>query len=285
MDWHYVLATGLVAVMAASIFVDFWGHRDNHEMSFKESSLWSLGWIAVAIIFGGFIWMVHGQESATLYYSGYFLEKALSVDNLIVFTAVFKMFNIRCQAQKHKVLLYGIAGALIFRAIFVYFGTKLMNVNPMVHVAFAGIIAYSAFAMLTSKDDDEEESGVAKFVKEKMPFLSPLVACIIAIELSDVMFAFDSVPAVIGITQDPLLVYAAMMMAILGLRALYFVMDVLIDRLVHLEKAVIVLLFFVAAKMVAGVWGFHVDPMHSLVVVIATLGLGVVTSLVSTRKA
>lgn len=295
----------MLAFMAISIFVDFFGHKDKHVMGLKEASLWSIGWIALAIAYGFFLKVYYGAEASSLYFSGYALEKALSVDNLVVFTAIFASFGIKCQATQHRILLWGIAGALIFRGIFVALGTELFNLHWGVQVLFAVIVAWSAKAVLFEDDGEDKDYSkhpVIKLVRKfypvavsdnsgnfftvinKVKYVTPAFLCMVVIELSDVMFSFDSVPAVIGVTQEPFLVYACMIFAILGLRALYFVLNALLDKLHYLNYAIAGLLLFVAGKLALGAFGIHVDPTLSLYIVLGTLASGVIASIAMPEK-
>lgn len=299
----------LAVVLVFSIYIDFIGHKDGHTMSTDTAIGWSVLWIVIALAFGGAIWMIHGADWAGAYYSGYFLEKALSVDNLMVFTAIFSSFGIRSQSLQHKILLWGIAGALVLRGLFVAAGTQLMSLHWSVQVVFAAIVAYSGYAMMKElkKPEETEEKDytkhpVVKLVGKVFPvtptlvgdtilakqagkwIATPALACLFVIEISDVVFAFDSVPAVMGITQEPVLVYSAMVMAILGLRALYFVLQSLLDKLEYLPHAIIGLLYFIAGKMVlTALTGIHFPAMVSLGVVVSALTWGVVKSLRSTK--
>ncbi len=246
------------------------------------------------------------------------------MDNLIVFMAIFAWFGIK-SALQHRILYWGIIGALVFRAIFVLIGTSLFMASPWVGFFFAALVAWSAVQMLTSSGGDEEiedysDHWSVRLTGRLMPiytrlhldrffvrdeelsldeettkpvtrhgalYATPAFLCLAAIETSDIAFSFDSVPAVISVTQEPLLVYAAMIFAILGLRSLYFVLAALTRYLVHLEKSVIALLFFIAAKMVLQAWnhaigdtGLDISPGASLMIVLGTLTIGVVASLI-----
>ena len=254
---------------------------------------WSVFWIAVSVAFGGYLYFARGSETMSLYFAGYILEKSLSVDNLFVMMAIFSWFKIP-EIYRHRVLYFGIIGAVIFRLVFVAVGTSLLGISPWMEFVFATMVAYSTIMMMKKGDDSEEIEdysnhlayravyrffpvlprllGHSFFVKnseisaqisadEKAKLqnqisklnakwiATPLFLCLCVIELSDVMFAFDSVPAVIAVSKDPLIVYSAMIFAILGLRTLYFVLEALKDYLAYLEKVVIALLFFIAAKL------------------------------------
>ena len=245
----------------------------------------------------------------------------------MVFMAIFASFGIRSGMQ-HRILYWGIMGALVFRAIFVMIGTSLFMASPWVGFAFAAFVAWSAIQMLKSGTDEQDiedysEHWSVKLTGRLMPiytklhfdrffikhrellvngldnsvtrngaiYATPAFLCLMAIETSDIAFAFDSVPAVISVTQEPLLVYAAMIFAILGLRSLYFVLAALTRYLVHLEKAVIALLFFIAGKMTLQSWnhaigdtGIHISPSTSLMIILGMLLIGVIASLVFPEK-
>lgn len=300
-QWLYSILAVLIVV---SITVDFFGHK-GHTMSMKEAAGWSLFWVAVSVVFGGIIYMFRGADDAASFFSGYLLEKMLSVDNLMVFTAIFASFGIKCQQAQHKVLLFGIAGALLFRGIFVYFGTALLDLHWTVEVLFGLLIALSAYAML--KGDSEEEVDyskhfVVKWVNKFYPMdnklhgdkffimkkgtvmATPMLACVAVIELSDIMFAFDSVPAVIAVTKDMFLVFAAMSLAIMGLRALYFLMQKVIEMVPDLEKVVIGVLFLVAGKLIAGAFGYHMPPYIMVSIIMTSFAVAIVMPFLRGKK-
>lgn len=313
-------------VIGFSVYMDLHAHRKQTEISVKDASLWSVFWIILALAFYGYLWVRFDKNWADLYLAGYVLEKSLSVDNLMVFMAIFSSFAIKGILQ-HRILYWGIIGALVFRAIFVVIGTSLFYASAWVGFVFAAVVAWSGWKMLISRGEAEEihdysDHWSVRMTEKFMPvfprlhldrffitraivrdlqdadpslklkrtaavFATPAFLCLMAIETSDVMFAFDSVPAVIAITQEPFLVYAAMIFAILGLRSLYFVLAALTKYLIHLDKAVIALLFFIAAKLALQSWnhaigdtGIHISPNASLFIVLGTLALGVIASFV-----
>lgn len=306
MDNPIGLYVVLALVLIVSIGIDFFGHRDGHEMSFKESSLWSLFWIAMGCGVGAFIYWDYGAIAASEYFSGYAMEKALSIDNLMVFMAIFSFFGIKDSAREHKILLWGIAGALVFRGIFVAAGSSLFHLHMSVQIVFGLLVIWSAKAILFSKDEDEEvdynDTWYIRIVKKFCPvdtspgmstFFSKvngkrhvtlMFLCMVTIELSDIMFSFDSVPAVIGVTKEAALIYAAMIMAVLGLRALFFVLGSLMKHLSRLEAFVGIILAFVGGKLIAGAFGLEMDAIHSLYVVLGLLAAGVLTSLAFPKK-
>lgn len=322
------------AVIGLSVYLDLFAHRHSQEISFKDASLWSIFWIVISLAFYVYLALRFEQKWADMYLTGYVLEKTLSVDNLMVFMAIFASFGIKGGLQ-HRILYWGILGALVFRAIFVVLGTSLFQASVWVGFLFAAVVAWTGWKMLVASGGDNEiedysEHWSVQMAKKALPvfprlhlerffitrrivedlqredssieiqgrgkatvkyFATPAFLCLLAIETSDVMFAFDSVPAVIAVTQEPLLVYAAMIFAILGLRSLYFVLAALTKYLVHLEKAVIALLFFIAFKLALqstnhafGDTGFHIGPNVSLIIVLATLAIGVIASFIFPEK-
>ncbi len=309
-------------VVGISIYLDLFAHKHSTEITVADAAKWSVFWVMLALSFYGYLWGRFSKEWADLYLAGYFLEKSLSVDNLMVFMAIFASFGIKSVLQ-HRILYWGIIGALVFRAIFVLVGASLFMASPWVGFLFAALVAWSAVQMLKSRGDGEEiedysdhwsvrltgklmpiytklhfdrffvkhqelftdSEAMQKITRTGALYATPAFLCLAAIETSDLAFSFDSVPAVISVTQEPLLVYAAMIFAILGLRSLYFVLAALTRYLVHLEKAVIALLFFIAAKMVLQSWnhaigdtGLHISPTASLMIVLGTLLAGVIAS-------
>ncbi len=316
-----------LVVILFSVYLDLVAHKNTNEITVADAAKWSIFWISLALCFYGYLWFRFSKEWADLYLAGYFLEKSLSVDNLMVFIAIFASFGIRSGLQ-HRILYWGIIGALVFRAIFVMIGTTIFLASPWVGFVFAAIVAWSAIQMLKSGGDDDEIDDYSDhwsvrltgkmmpiytklhldkfFIKHKellvngldtsvtrkgAVYATPAFLCLATIETSDIAFSFDSVPAVISITQEPLLVYAAMIFAILGLRSLYFVIAALNRYLVHLEKAVIALLFFIAAKMALQSWnhvfgdtGIHISPGMSLLIILGTLAAGVAASFLFPEK-
>ena len=335
-----------IILSVGAIAIDLFAHKEDKPMSLKSAAMWSLFWVFVSVLFGLFLWLRHGSEAASLFFTGYALEKVLSVDNLFLMMAVFSWFKIP-EGMRHRVLYWGIIGAIVFRMIFVAIGAGLLALSSWVELVFAVIVGYTAVMMLNQKEEEEENEDysdhlayrwVHKFfpvfprlyghnfflnaaeleqakashpdahlelagedvkhpenshphaMKKGQWVATPLFLCLAVIELSDVMFAFDSVPAVIAVSKEPLIVYSAMMFAILGLRTLYFVLEALKGYLVHLEKAVIVLLFFIAFKLALSATnhmfhhGWDISPNASLVVVLVVLAAGIVASLLFPEK-
>lgn len=308
--WHFL---AFMVIVVLCLAVDLHAHKADEPISMRGALAWSVFWIALASAFGVYVGVSHGISHAALYFSGYLLEKSLSVDNLFVIMAIFSSFSIREEYQ-HRVLYYGIIGALLLRMAFVAAGNSLVELfGPWALAAFGLFVLWSAWKMwqhMLSPHEEVQDYSTHWSVRLTQRFLpvahhlhghdffvreaarpdepggrliwkaTPLFLCLVVVELSDVMFAFDSIPAIIAITQDPFLVYTSNIFAILGLRSLYFLMAAAKRYLVHLEKAVIAILAFIGLKMLLGVAGLvHLSPLVSLAVVGGLLVLGIVASL------
>lgn len=318
---HHFSQTIIVFILfvVACLLIDIVSHKSDKPITLKNATFFSIFWIGVSLVFGVYLYFAQGKDMAFLFFAGYALEKALSVDNLFVIMAIFKWFSIP-EIYRHRVLYYGVLGAMFFRLVFVFMGTSLLAFSYFVEVVFALIIAYTAVLMLKKDNEKDDETDYSKHLAYKMVhrffpvcsrlvghdfFISakvlkdkfgevatksgkyiatPLFLALCVIELSDLMFAFDSVPAVIAISREPLVVYSAMIFAVLGLRSLYFVLESLKEHLIYLEKAVIVLLFFISFKLLlnstAHIFGysFEISANVSLLVVLGVLSLGIFSS-------
>ncbi|VWB76891.1 tellurium resistance protein TerC [Burkholderia lata] len=319
-----------VGLALAALLLDMVTHRDDKPITLARASIWSVFWVVISLAFAGFLYVQHGAEVASLFLTGYALEKVLSVDNLFVFMAIFAWFKVP-DGLRHRILHWGIIGAIVFRGVFVVIGTGLLAFGPWVEIVFALIVAWTAVMMLKGGDDDDEAKDYSqhlacRFAKKLFPvwprlhghnffvsrkkleaevrtserdmslaakgglFATPLFLCLVVIEVSDVLFAFDSVPAVIAVSREPLIVYSAMLFAILGLRTLYFVLEALKRYVVHLEKAVVVLLFFIAAKLGLNATdhlfhhGISISPNTSLLIVLVVLAIGILASVIFPNK-
>ncbi len=288
--------TIFVLVLIGALTFDFYQHKEPREIPFKESIVWVLFYIGLSLAFACFIYFRMGLDSSLLFLTGWGLEKVLAVDNLVVFTAIFSYFGIEHKYQ-HKVLYFGVMGAIILRLIFVSIGLGLSDIFGSVSdIIFGLIILYTAWLMHVSGGDDEQDyrnKWYIKLTNKWLPVTSEtkndlffingkatvFLFALIAIEVSDIIFAFDSVPAIISVTKDPFLVYSSMMFAILGLRSMYFVLSALTRSLEYFESAVIVVLVFISAKLLlTATIGVEITPIVSLVSVIAILTTGVITS-------
>jgi tellurite resistance protein TerC len=269
--WAAFLAF-VIAMLALDVFVL---HRKAHEVSLREAGVWSAVWIALGLGFGGLVWAWAGGATAQAYLAGYLIEKSLSVDNIFLFAAIFSAFAIPARYQ-HRVLMFGIIGALVLRAAFIAAGISLLEaVHPVVYV-FGAVLLLAAFNMLRGGGHAApEDSRVLRWLRRWLPvtdqlhgqrFLlrrggrllaTPLLLALVVVEAADVIFAVDSIPAILAVTTDPFVVYTSNVFALLGMRALYFLLAGAAGRLRYLRPGLAVILGGVAVKLLlADVWEF-----------------------------
>ncbi len=296
--WLAFLA-GVVALLLLDLFVL---HRDAHEISLKEAAWTSSMWIAIGVAFTAAVWLILGNEAGLQYITGYLIEKSLSVDNVFVWAAIFGYFAVPGRYQ-HRVLFWGIFGALVLRAIFIFAGVALLDRLEWLLFVFGGLLLYSAWRIVTHDvaDVHPERNPVLRLVRRFIPvtatfhgqklftrenarlLATPLFVVLILIEAADVVFAVDSVPAILAISRDPFVVFSSNAMAILGLRALYFLLAGAKERLVYLNEGLGVILAFVGVKMIISRW-IHIDSLLSLAFIGVVLVVTVVASLRSERS-
>lgn len=267
-----------IAVVAGFFVFDFYSHvKTPHEPSMKESALWSLFYIALACLFGGFLWLTWGEpdnphQHGMEFFAGYITEKALSVDNLFIFALILSSFKIPRKYQQ-KVLLIGIALALILRGVFIALGAAIIEAWSDVFYLFGFFLLWTAAKLLWDEISGEEEQdpqdmmiikAVRKFIhvsdhyeSDRLWFkengkkvLTPLFIALVAVGFVDVLFALDSIPAIYGITSEPYIVFTTNALALLGLRQLYFLLDGLLDRLVYLSYGLFIILAFIGTKLI-----------------------------------
>lgn len=300
--WAWLVFVGIVLVL---LFLDlFVFHRSAKEVPFREA-LWLSGfWIAISLAFGGFVWLLAGAQEAEAYLAAYLLEKSLSLDNVFVFSVVFTSFAVP-RAYRYHVLFYGVVGAIVFRAIFVAAGAALLSAFAWLVFVFGAFLIFTGLRMFRREDgggdSDYQDSRVLKLLRRFMPvtrdyhgdhffveqsgrrYATPLLAALIVIEASDLLFAVDSVPAVLAVTQTTFVAYSSIVFAVLGLRALYFALEGLVDRFVYLHYGLAVILVFVGAKFVAQGFGAHMPVSASLLVIGVALTASIAVSLGATR--
>jgi tellurite resistance protein TerC len=278
-------------------------NRRSHVLSFKEAMSWSLGLIAFALLFGLFLGWKEGTQHALEYYTGYLIELSLSVDNLFVFILIFNYFGVPAAAQP-KVLKWGILGAIVMRFIMIAVGALLLARFEWIIYVFGGILILTGLRMLFQQDAriEPERNPIVRVARRVLPFsdtydgtrffcrtgtgrllATPLVLVLLVVEWSDLVFAIDSIPAIFAVTRDPFLVYSSNVFAILGLRALFFVLAGMIDRFAYLKPGVALILVFVGGKMAVSGW-VHIPILVSLGVIVLTLGGAVGLSLLRTSK-
>jgi len=287
-------------------------HKNSKEIGIRESLLMSGFYIAIGLAFGGWIWYQSGQQSAMEYVTGFVVEKSLAMDNIFIIAMIFSYFAIPRQYQ-HRVLLWGILGVIVLRGIVIAGGAAIVENFHWVLYLFAAFLVFTGLKMLFSSDHDENDIGnnrILKFLRSRLPvteklhgekffvketdettgklktFVTPLFLALIMVEIADLIFAVDSIPAIFAITTDPFIVYTSNIFAILGLRALYFALAALIHRFAYLKYALAAVLVFVGSKIfVADMLGIaKIPPAVSLGVTVAILATGIIGSLVATRK-
>jgi tellurite resistance protein TerC len=273
-------------------------NRRSHVLTLKEALSWSGGVVVLALGFGLFILWREGTQHALEYYTGYLIELSLSVDNLFVFLLIFTYFCVRADAQP-KVLKWGILGAIVMRLIMIGLGAFLLDRFNWIVYVFGALLVVTGIRMFTQKEErvDLERNPVVRLARRFIPLspsydgtrfftrtatgkvlATPLLLVLLVVEWSDLVFAIDSIPAIFAVTRDPFLVYSSNVFAILGLRALYFVLAGVLDKFVYLRPGISFILVFVGLKMVLSGW-FHVPILLSLGVIVTTLALAVILSL------
>ena len=253
------------------------------EMSTRAAALASIAWVAVSLLFFVVLLVLGDREDATAYLAGYLVEKSLSLDNVFVFLLVFTAFGIPV-AQRHRLLTYGILGALVLRGVFIVVGAAVLNAFGWVSFLFAALLIWTGWRMFRHRHDHDGDTALVERLQRRLPDLKPAGAALAAIAVVDIIFAIDSVPAILAITDVTFIVFAANAFALLGLRPLFFLVADLVERLYYLKTALAALLVFIGVKMALGEVAGKIGPEVSLPVIAAILGTGVVASLVRERR-
>ncbi|MCF8531325.1 MAG: TerC family protein [Candidatus Nanopelagicales bacterium] len=298
--WVWCALLGIVLAMLA---VDLFMHRDAHVISVKEAAVWSVIWVGVASVVGGLIWWYFGSEFGMQYFAGYLIEKSLAVDNVFVWAMIFSYFAVPRQYQ-HRVLFYGVLGALVFRAIFILAGSALIASAAWVLYIFGAFLVFTGIKMMIQRNEhfDVAESKTLKLFKKfvrtsddydgqkfftrrnGIRFATPLLAVLVLVEVTDIIFAVDSIPAIFAITQEPFIVFASNALAILGLRAMYFLLADLMHRFVYLKIGLSLVLIWVGIKMIVGHAVYQIPTAISLAVVIVLIATSIAASLLVTKE-
>jgi len=293
-----LLWAGFLAGVALVLAVDLRISSREQASSFKEHVWWSVFWIVLSVGFGFFVWSHYGGEQGLEFFAGYLLEKSLSVDNLFVFVLLFRSFAIPPQYQ-HRVLFWGVLGALVLRGGLILAGVALVRQFHWVIAVFGAVLVYTAWKILFHREEKEREPAdnpVVRWVAKQLPMTktiegphffvkhgatrcaTPLLLALVAAETTDLVFALDSIPAVFAVTDDPFLVFSSNICALLGLRALYFVVRGALTRLRYLKPGLAGILLFVGMKMLLYKW-VHLPTGTSLLIISGILGIAIVFSL------
>jgi tellurite resistance protein TerC len=293
---HFWLIFLITMVVALAIDLGVF-HRKSHPVGLKVALLESVAWISVSLLFNVWTYFSQGPQAGLEFLTGYLVEKSLSVDNIFVFLIIFQSFKIPSKSQ-HKVLFYGVVGALVMRAIFVVAGVELLQYFHSVIYVFGGILLLTGLRMFFPgrRTTEPDRNWMVRAARRIMPFTddsdgqsflvkragkwnaTPLLMALIAVEAMDIIFAIDSVPAVLAITRNTFIVYSSNAFAILGLRALYFALADILPRFRYLHQGLAVILFFVGGKMVSSDW-VPISSVLSLVIIAGILVATVAASL------
>ncbi|MFA7297343.1 MAG: TerC family protein [Dehalococcoidia bacterium] len=288
----------IVGLLLLDLFVL---HRHAHVVTIREAAITSTGWIALGLGFGGFVWWWLGSQAAGEYFAGYLIEKSLSVDNVFVFVIIFSYFAVPA-AYQHRVLFWGVVGALVMRGIFIFAGAALLEAFDWILYIFGAFLLFTALKMFRHSEMalDPKQNRVLRLVSRFIPIseqydgqkmftkrngvlmATPLFAVLVVVEATDLVFAVDSIPAIFAVTRDPFIVFTSNAFAILGLRALYFLLAGVAHRFVYLKTGLAVILAFVGVKMLIAQF-YHVPIVVSLGIIGAVLTVSIVASLLSKR--
>ena len=298
--WVWVAFNAFVLGMLALDLGVF--HRKAHAVSLRESLTWTGVWIVLALLFNTGVWHYYGSQKALEFFTGYVIEKSLSVDNVFVFALLFSYFAVPPLYQ-HKVLFWGILGALVMRAILIALGAALIAKFAWITYVFGGFLILTGLKMIVKRDEGihpERNPGVRWF-KKVMPvtpdyrgdrffvrehgirLATPLFVVLLLVEFSDLIFAVDSIPAILAVTQDPFVVYTSNVFAVLGLRSLYFALAGVMDKFHYLKIGLGAVLVFVGVKMIIAHTAWKIDTLASLGVIMLILSTSVAWSLLKPR--
>ncbi|MBF4993120.1 TerC family protein [Arthrobacter gandavensis] len=297
--WLWLAVVGFILLMLAA---DLVAHRKAHVIGVREAAAWSAVWVFFGIAFGVLVWWLWGAEFGQQYFAGYLIEKSLAVDNVFVWAIIFTFFAVPREYQ-HRVLFFGVLGALVFRGIFIAAGSAIISSAGWVLYIFAAFLLFTGYRMLVQRNEhvDPGKSKVLKLFRRFVPmtdafhgqrFLirknglllaTPLLAVLVLVEVTDIVFAVDSIPAIFAVTDEVFLVFTANAFAILGLRAMYFLLADLIHRFVYLKAGLALVLVWVGIKMALKIDVYYIPTSISLAVITAILTAAVVASLIKTR--
>ena len=297
--WVWLAVLGVIVAMLA---LDLFAHRDAHTIGVREAAGWSVLWVATGVAFGVVVWAAWGAELGQQYFAGYLIEKSLAVDNVFVWAIIFTYFAVPREYQ-HRVLFLGVLGALVFRGVFIAGGSVIIASFSWVLYVFAAFLLYTGFRMIRQRDEhlDPQRSRALRLFRRYVPMTdayhgqrllvrrggvllaTPLLAVLVLIEVTDVVFAVDSIPAIFAVTDEPFLVFTANAFAILGLRAMYFLLADLIHRFVYLKLGLALVLMWVGVKMLLKVDLYYVPTTVSLAIIVTILTVSVLASLRATR--
>jgi tellurite resistance protein TerC len=293
---HFWLIFLITIVVALALDLGVF-HRKSRTIRLKEALLESLGWVVVSLLFNVWVYFSQGAQAGLEFLTGYLVEKSLSLDNIFIFLIIFQSFKIPAKSQ-HKILFYGVSGALVMRALFVVAGVELLQYFHSVIYVFGAILLITGLRMFFpgTRATKPEQNWLVRAVKRFLPFAdnvesenffvkqagrlaaTPMLMALVAVEAMDIIFAIDSVPAVLAITRNTFIVYSSNAFAILGLRALYFALAGILPKFRFLHQGLAILLLFIGGKMILSDW-VHITPPMSLAVIGGILAVTIAASL------
>tara|TARA_A100001391_G_scaffold187183_1_gene156862 strand:- start:2617 stop:3675 length:1059 start_codon:yes stop_codon:yes gene_type:complete len=305
--WFWLAFLAVVAVIL--IFDLGFLHKEQKEISAKESFVLYGMYVLVACAFGGWVWLVRGSQSGLEFFTGYIIEQSLAMDNIFVIASIFAFLGVP-RIYQYRVLFWGIIGVLVFRAILIGMGVALVHAFEPILFVFGAFLIFTGLRMFKKVEDDNdiENNKILKFLRKRFRitpqfhgnkfvvekphptsgklvlWLTPLAVALIMVEIVDVIFAVDSVPAIFAITQDPFIVYTSNVFAVLGLRALFFALSAAMARFRYLQTALAIVLIYVGIKISLVPVGIHIDTVLSLAITVGTLAAGIAYSLWKTRN-
>ncbi|HEV8497657.1 MAG TPA: TerC family protein [Gemmatimonadaceae bacterium] len=295
---------GFIAFVLAMLALDLGVfHRQAHEVHPKEAGIWTAVWVALALLFAGGLYLMSGRHVALTFLTGYVVEEALSADNIFVMVLIFEYFRVPKVCQ-HRVLFYGILGALVMRGLFIAVGAALIATFHWILYVFGAMLVITGVRMGIKGDEefDGEQNRIVRAARRLLPFsqdfhgkhffvveagrkvATPLLLVLILVELTDLVFAIDSIPAIFGVTTDPFIVFTSNIFAVLGLRSLYFLLAAVVDRFHLLKYGLALILSFVGFKMLTERF-IEIDIVLSLSIILGVLALSIAASLVWPRQA
>lgn len=297
-----ILWGSFILLTVIMLAVDLGMNRKSHRVSFKEALGWSVVWVGLALAFNVGIYFMQGEQKALEFLTGYLIEKSLSVDNLFVFIMIFTVFGVRGELQA-RVLKWGILGALIMRVVFIFLGAELLERFQWLFYIFGAVLIYTAFKMAFGANEqmDPDKNLMVRLARKVLPMTrkirgdwfftrrlglwvaSPLFMVLLVVESSDLVFALDSIPAIFAITRDPFIVLTSNVFAIMGLRALYFLLAEVMGMFTYLKFGISFILGFVGIKMILIMLGVHIPIAVSLGVIVASLVAAIGFSLLANR--
>lgn len=288
----------LLLFVTAMLLIDLFLHRGHNEISFKEAAIWSSIWVGCGLAVGGVIWFFSGSEYALEYYSGYLIEKSLAVDNVFVWGLLFSALAVPVRYQ-HRVLFFGVVGALVMRGIMIFLGAALIKEASWTLYIFGAFLVYTGIKMFVGRDEhfDLNDSRFYRFLKRKLSLtdeyhgekftvvqngvrlFTPLFLVLIMVEFMDLVFAVDSIPAIFAVTNETFIVFASNALAILGLRSMYFLIANLMEKFVYLKEGLSVVLVWVGIKMIVSHAFFKIPTGISLAIIIAVMSVAIGASM------